>query len=90
MNELLQTLTDAIMSHDILTIVAASLVVVLSLVSLILGALGKKIPLLTPILEFAKNVLKALPKKNPPPPPASGEGDGVAKIVPIDTQKGAP
>lgn len=90
MNDILQMLVDAINNHDILTIVVGSVVVILTLLSVTLGALGKKVPLITPLLELAKSLLSSLPKKSPPPPPP-GEAEGVAKVVPIeDVKKGPP
>jgi len=82
MEELLQSLSDAVASQSWLTVVVVSLVVLASVASLILKALKKPVPILDSVIDVAKGAVKMLPKKSPPPP-ADPSKDGLAAIVPI-------
>lgn len=71
--------------------VPASIVAVLIIVPLILKALGKKVPVLDPIIQVAFELLqKMAPKKDPAKVATPAEQPGVekvAKIVPIEELK---
>ena len=82
MDELLKMLSDAVASQNWLVVVAVSLVVLASVVSLVLKALKKPVPALDSVVDLAKAGVQMLPKKDPPPP-ADPSKEGVAGVVPV-------
>jgi len=83
MEDLLKQLSDAVASQNWLTVVVVSAVVLASVVSVVLKALKRPVPLLDSVLNVAKGAVKMLPKKDPPPP-ADPAKDGVAAVVPVE------
>lgn len=90
MNELLELLSGAVQSQSWLIVVAAAVLLALSVTIVVLKAINKPVPLLDTLLELGKGVVKVLPKKAPPPP-VDPSKDGVAAVVEIkDARKGPP
>lgn len=78
-------LHDAISSGNVWLAVCAGLAV---LIPLVLHAMGKEIPIVTPVLDALLDLaVKMLPSKAPPAPPANPDGskpaEGVSKVVSI-------
>lgn len=89
MDDFLNLLSDAVVSQNWPLVAAIAVVFILSVVSLVLKALGKNVPLVDKVLDFAKSGLKFIPKKAPPAP-APGEPQGVAAVVPVVEEKKGP
>ena len=90
MNELLEMLSVAVQSQSWLIVVAAAVLLLLSVPIVVLKAINKPVPLLDTLLELGKGLVKVLPKKAPPAP-ADPSKDGVAAVVKIeDARKGPP
>jgi hypothetical protein len=85
MDELLNQLSEAVASQNWLVVVIVGVVLALALVSVVLKAIGKPVPLLDTLLDFAKRVIPSLPKKAPPAP-VDGK-QGVAAIIPVEETK---
>ncbi len=85
MDALLSQLSEAVASQNWLVVVAVSVVLLAGLVSVVLKAIGKPVPLLDTLIDFAKRILPSLPKKAPPAP--APEKQGVAAIVPVEETK---
>lgn len=83
MDDFLNMLSDAVASQNWLLVVAMSVVFVGGIVSLILKAIGKPVPILDKILDLAKGMLKFTPKKDAPAP-APGSPEGVAAVVKVE------
>lgn len=88
MDELLKLLSDAVATQNWLVVVPVALVLVLGVVSAVLKALKKPVPILDTIIDLARGGIKLLPKKEAPKPPEGG--DGVASVVPVETEKKGP
>ncbi len=78
-------LHDALTNGNVWLAIVAGLAV---LVPVVLHALGKDIPLLSPVIDALLEVaVKMLPGKAPPAPPLNPDGskpvEGVAKVVDI-------
>ena len=86
MDDLLNQLGQLVQSQDWLSVAVVSALVLLSLATVVLKALGKNIPILGTILDLGKGVLKVLPKKAPPPP-ADPSKDGLAAVVKIEDKR---
>lgn len=90
MNELLEMLSVAVQSQSWLIVVAAAVLLLLSVAIVVLKAINKPVPLLDTLLELGKGLVKVLPKKAPPAPVDPAK-DGVAAVVKIeDARKGPP
>lgn len=79
-------LNDALAGQNWMAVAAISAVMVLMLVSIVLKALGKGVPVLDTLVSMGKGLVKVLPKKAPPPP-ADPAKDGVAAVVPVEEKK---
>ncbi len=74
-------LHDALTNGNVWLAIVAGLAV---LVPVVLHALGKDIPLLSPVIDALLEVaVKMLPSKAPPAPADSAQKEGVAKVVDI-------
>lgn len=89
MEELLKLLSDAVASQSWMTVVVISVVVLASVVSVVLKALKRPVPLLDSALSIARGAIKMLPKKDLPPP-ADPSKDGVAAVVAVEKSEDAP
>ncbi len=87
MDELLNLLSDAVATQNWLVVVPVALILVLGVVSAVLKALKKPVPILDTLIDLAKGGVKLLPKKEAPKP-AEGEAQGVAAVVPVEEKKG--
>lgn len=85
MDELLKVLSDAVATQNWLVVVPVALVLVLGVVSAVLKALKKPVPILDTIIDLARGGIKLLPKKEAPKAPEGGEG--VAAVVPVEEKK---
>ncbi len=79
MSDLLSIIDNAAQSQDWLILAVSS---VLLVVPIVLKALGKKVPLVDGVIEFAIGVLKSRKPKEPPAP-KPGEATGVNAVVPV-------
>lgn len=86
MDDFLNMLSDAVASQNWLLVAGIAVVLVLALVSTVLKALGKGVPVLDKVVELLKGGLKFIPKK-PVPEPKQGEPTGVAAVVPVEEEK---
>ncbi len=80
LNDSIKALTDAFASHNIALAVVAAVIV---LGCIALKALGKDIPLVTPIAEFALDLAKKLSAK----PADPSKQPGVAAAVNVTVEK---
>lgn len=86
MDDFLNMLSDAVVSHNWPLVAGIAVVLILGVVRTILKAVGKPFPVLDSVLELAKGALKFIPRKAPPAP-APGEPTGVAAVVPVEEKK---
>lgn len=89
MDEFLNMLSDAVASQNWPLVAALAVVAVLGIVSIVLKAMGKNVPLLGSVLDLAKAAVKLIPRKAAPAP-APGEAQGVAAVVPVVEEKKGP
>jgi nicotinamide riboside transporter PnuC len=85
MDELIQQLSDAVQSQNWLVVVVASVLAALAIVSIVLKALKKPVPILDTLLELGKGLVKILPAKKAPAP-VDPSKDGVNAVVPVEDQ----
>lgn len=87
MDELLTQLSDAVAAQNWIVVVPVAALVLVSIVSVVLKALGKPVPILDSILNLGKGVVKVLPAKKAPAPVDPAK-DGIANVVKItDVEK---
>jgi hypothetical protein len=82
MQELLNSLSEAVAAQNWIVVVVVSVLVLLTLAALILKALGRDVPILGTIIDLGRGVVQFLPKKAPPAP-VDPSKQGVAGVVEV-------
>lgn len=77
--QLLDTLNQAAQSHQYVLLAVALLALI---VPAVLHALGKDVPLASPVLKAAVEIVKGMKVVDRVPPPAN-KPEGVAAVVPV-------
>lgn len=86
MNELLDTLNTAVQTQNWVLLALVAVLIVGGIVSVILKAMGKSVPIVDTLLELGKSLIKVVPAKKAPEP-KPGEPSGIAAVVKIDDKR---